>query len=86
MWSQEASVTIFSRKMILYFITICFRKIQYVPDRLLTFFPKMVKALGNVSKILSTHCIFEYHTSVSLWFMNFNNTIAIQFANHSPKH
>ena len=52
MLGQEANMTIFSHKVIFYFITICFRKIQYVPDRLLTFFPKMVKALGNVSKIL----------------------------------
>jgi hypothetical protein len=38
MLDQEANVTIFSHKMIFYFITICFRKTQYVLDRLLTFF------------------------------------------------
>lgn len=83
---QEASMTIFLHRTIFYFIAICFRKIQYVPARLLTFFPKMVKALGNVSKILSTHCIFEYCTSVILWLMNFNNSIANQFAKHYPQH
>lgn len=85
-WGQEAGMTIFSHRTTFYFITICSRKTQYVPDRLLTFFPKMVKALGNVSKILSTHCIFEYYTSVILRLMNFNNAIMIQFANHCPQH
>jgi hypothetical protein len=73
MLGPEATVAAFSHKMIFYFITICFRKIQYVPDRLLTFSPKMLKALESMSEILSTHCICEYYTPVILWFMNFNN-------------
>lgn len=77
MLGQEATVVAFPHKMIFYFIAICFRKIQYVPDRLLTFFPKKLKALENMSEILSTHHIFEYYTPVILWFMNFNNTTVI---------
>ena len=78
MLGPEATVAAaFSHKMIFYFITICFRKIQYVPDRLLTFSPKMLKALESMSEILSTHCICEYYTPVILWFMNFNNATVI---------
>lgn len=39
-----------------------------------------------MSKILKTHCIFEYYTPENLWFMNFNNTPLIPSANHSPKY
>ena len=82
----EPSMAVFSHKMIFQFITICYRKIQYAPDRLSTFFPKTLKALENMSKILKTQCIFEYYTPESLWFMNFNNTPLILSANHSPKY
>lgn len=85
MLCQEARMAVFSHKTIFNF-TICYRKIQYVPDRLLTFFSKKLKALENMSKILSTHCTFEYYTPEILWFMNFNNTTLIQSANHSPKY